>query len=95
MIGPELGLLQPARPDMEGAAELRHQLLGAVAEIDVVATQNIDGESVGLLNKLFGKLYEINLASRKVKEWNCDVYYTLKYSLTALILGLIVLSALR
>ena len=59
------------------------------------ATQNVDGESVGVLNKVFGKLYEIHLASRKVKEWNRNVYYTLKYSLTALILGLIVVSALR
>lgn len=59
------------------------------------ATQNVDGEDVGVLNKMFGKLYEIHLASRKVKEWNRSVYYGLKYSLTALILGLIVLSALR
>jgi len=59
------------------------------------ATQNVDGEQVGVLNKAFGKLYEIHLASRKVKEWNRNVYYTLKYSLTVLILGLIVASALR
>jgi beta-hydroxylase len=59
------------------------------------ATQNVDGESVGLLNKVFGRLYEIHLASRKVKYWNRNVYYTLKYALTALILGLIVLLALR
>ena len=58
------------------------------------ATQNVDGESVGVLNKVFGKLYEIHLASRKVKQWNLKVYYTLKYSLTALILGLLVMSAL-
>jgi beta-hydroxylase len=44
---------------------------------------------------VFGKLYEIHLASRKVKAWNRNVYYTLKYALTALILGLIVMSALR
>lgn len=59
------------------------------------ATQNVDGERIGMLNKVFGKLYEIHLASRKVKEWNRNVYYTLKYSLAALILGLIVVSALR
>ncbi|MCS3450969.1 MULTISPECIES: aspartyl/asparaginyl beta-hydroxylase domain-containing protein [Bradyrhizobium] len=59
------------------------------------ATQNVDGEHVGALNKVFGKLYEVHLASRKVKEWNRNVYYTLKYSATALILGLIVMSALR
>jgi beta-hydroxylase len=59
------------------------------------ATQNVDGEHVGVLNKVFGKLYEIHLGSRKVKEWNRSVYYTLKYALTALILGLVVWSALR
>ena len=48
-----------------------------------------------MLNKVFGKLYEIHLASRKVKEWNGTVYYTLKYCLMAGIVGLIVMSALR
>ena len=43
----------------------------------------MEGEQVGVLNKVFGKLYEIHLASRRVKEWNRKVYYTLKYSLTA------------
>jgi beta-hydroxylase len=59
------------------------------------ATQNMEGEHVGALNKVFGKLYEIHLASRKVKAWNRTVYYTLKYSLMVGIVGLIVLSALR
>src|SRR5258705_7995221 len=45
------------------------------------ATQHLDGESVGWLNKVFGKLYEIHLAARKSKERNRQVYYTLKYSL--------------
>jgi beta-hydroxylase len=44
---------------------------------------------------VFGKLYEIHLASRKVKEWNRTVYYTLKYSLGVLIIGAIVASAVR
>jgi beta-hydroxylase len=55
----------------------------------------VDGENVGVLNKVFGKLYEVHLAGRRVKEWNRNVYYTLKYSLTAVVLGLIVASALR
>jgi beta-hydroxylase len=59
------------------------------------ATQNVDGEHVGALNKIFGKLYELHLASRKVKEWNRTVYYTLKYSIGVLILGWIVASAIR
>ena len=59
------------------------------------ATQNMEGEHVGMLNKVFGKLYEVHLASHKVKAWNRTVYYALKYSLMVGIVGLIVLSALR
>ena len=59
------------------------------------ATQNMEGEHVGVLNKVFGKLYEVHLASRKVKEWNRRVYYALKYSLMIGIVALIVVSALR
>jgi beta-hydroxylase len=59
------------------------------------ATQNVEGEHVGALNKVFGKLYEIHLASRRVKQWNRKVYYALKYSLTILVVGLIVASAFR
>ena len=33
-------------------------------------------------------------AARRVKKWNRRVYYTLKYSLTLVVLGLIVASAL-
>jgi beta-hydroxylase len=59
------------------------------------ATQNVDGEHVGVLNKVFGGLYEIHLAGRRVKEWNRKVYYALKYGLALAALGLIVASALR
>src|SRR4029077_16905705 len=54
------------------------------------ATQNVHGELRGALNRASGKIYEIHLASRRVKEWNRKVYYALKYSLTALVLGLII-----
>jgi beta-hydroxylase len=59
------------------------------------ATQNVEGEQVGVLNKVFGRLYEIHLFGRRIKEWNRRVYYALKYSLTFALLGLIVASALR
>jgi beta-hydroxylase len=59
------------------------------------ATQNVDGEQVGVLNKMFGGLYEIHLFGCRIKEWNRRVYYALKYSLTFALLGLIVASALR
>jgi beta-hydroxylase len=55
----------------------------------------VDGEHVGALNKVFGKLYEVHLASRKVKEWNRTAYYAMKYSLGVLIIGAIVASAIR
>jgi hypothetical protein len=31
------------------------------------ATQNVDGEQVGVLNKVFGGFYEIHLAGQRVK----------------------------
>ncbi len=59
------------------------------------ATQNVEGEHVGVLNKVFGGLYEIHLQSRKLKQWNRKVYYALKWTLTVAIVGLIVASAFR
>jgi beta-hydroxylase len=59
------------------------------------ATQNVEGEHVGALNRVFGKIYEVHLASRKVKEWNRTAYYAMKCSAGILIIGLIVASALR
>ena len=59
------------------------------------ATQNVEGEQVGVLNKVFGSLYEVHLFGRRIKGWNRRVYYALKYSLTFALLGLIVASALR
>jgi beta-hydroxylase len=59
------------------------------------ATQNVEGEHVGVLNKVFGGLYEIHLASRRLKQWNRKVYYALKYALTIAVVGLIVVSAFK
>jgi beta-hydroxylase len=59
------------------------------------ATQNVEGEQVGVLNRMFGGLYEIHMVGRRVKAWNRKVYYTLKYSLMLGLLALIVESGLR
>jgi beta-hydroxylase len=59
------------------------------------ATQNVDGEQIGVLNKVFGKLYEVHLLGRRIKDLNRKVYYALKYALTLAVLGLIVVSAFR
>jgi beta-hydroxylase len=59
------------------------------------ATQNVEGEHVGVLNKLFGGLYQIHLASRRVKQWNRTAYYALKYALTIAIVSSLVVSAFK
>jgi len=59
------------------------------------ATQNVEGEHVGVLNKVFSKLYEIHLAGRRMKEWNRTAYYALKYTVSVAVLGLIVASAFK
>jgi beta-hydroxylase len=58
------------------------------------ATENMDGERVGVLNMVFGCLYEVHLVGRRVKDWNCNVYYGLKYAVALAMVGLIVVSAL-
>ena len=55
----------------------------------------MEGEHVGVLNKVFGWLYEIHLAGRRLKDWNRKVYYALKYTVSLAVLGLIVMSAFR
>ena len=59
------------------------------------ATQNVEGEHVGVLNKVFSWLYEIHLAGQRVKRWNRKVYYALKYALVIAMIGLVVASAIR
>jgi beta-hydroxylase len=59
------------------------------------ATQNVDGEHVGVLNRFFGSIYGIHKASRRLKKWNRKVYYTLKYTVTFAVLGLIFVSMFR
>jgi len=51
--------------------------------VKAAATQNVDGEHVGVLNRVFGGLYEIHPAGQRVKEWNRKVYYALRYSRSA------------
>jgi beta-hydroxylase len=45
------------------------------------ATQNMEGEKVGILNKLFGFAYHIRLAGKRIKTWNKSAYYALKWAL--------------
>ncbi len=45
------------------------------------ATQNVETEKVGFINKCFEKFYALRIYSRKLKYWNRTVYYALKYVL--------------
>lgn len=50
------------------------------------ATQNIDGEKIGVLNKMFAYVYRLRLVAKRIKAWNRSAYYALKWSLLAALL---------
>jgi len=45
------------------------------------ATQNLPGEKVGVLNKLFQYVYQLRLLAKRLKTWDRNVYYVLKWLL--------------
>ena len=45
------------------------------------ATQNEEGEHVGWINRIFGYVYRVRLAGKRMKAWNKRVYYAVKYLL--------------
>jgi beta-hydroxylase len=51
------------------------------------ATQNVEGERVGMLNKIFGYVYHVRILSKRLKAWNRTVYYVYKYTLIGGILA--------
>lgn len=50
------------------------------------ASKNLPHEPVGVINSVFGYLYKIRLAAKKVKNYNHTLYSWLKYSLYIAIL---------
>ena len=50
------------------------------AMIRAAGTQNVDGEHVGVLNKVFGYVYELRLMGKRLKQWHRPLYYALKWS---------------
>jgi beta-hydroxylase len=44
-------------------------------------SQNLPGDKVGFLNKIFKYVYQIRLVGKKLKAYNKHVYYTVKYSI--------------
>jgi beta-hydroxylase len=45
------------------------------------ATQNVPGEKIGVLNKLFGHAYRFRLVGKRLKAWNKTTYYAVKWLL--------------
>lgn len=52
------------------------------------ASKNLPNEQVGTINKLFTHIYQIRLVGKKLKSYNKNLYYIIKY---ALFLGFIAL----
>jgi beta-hydroxylase len=57
------------------------------------ATQNEEGEKVGVINKLFSQVYKVHSLGQRMKAWNYNAYYAVKYAVVALIAAGIVYSA--
>jgi beta-hydroxylase len=49
------------------------------------ATQNVPGEPVSLLNRLYSWAHYVRIGSKRMKAWNKQLYYGLKWSLLALL----------
>jgi beta-hydroxylase len=45
------------------------------------ATQNVEGEAIGALNRLFGGFYQLRLRAKQLKAWSRTTYYLLKWAL--------------
>jgi beta-hydroxylase len=54
--------------------------------IKAAATQNVPGEHVGALNRVFEYVFKIRIVGTRIKAWNRPVYYLLKWLLIAGIL---------
>jgi beta-hydroxylase len=49
--------------------------------VRAAATQNVEGEKVGVLNKLFAYAYQFRLVGKRLKAWNRTAYYVIKWAL--------------
>ena len=45
------------------------------------ATQNVEGEKIGALNRMFGGFYQFRLRAKQLKAWSRATYYVLKWVL--------------
>lgn len=55
--------------------------------INQSATQNVEGEHVGWINRIFAYAYQVRLVGKRMKAWNRRVYYVVKYALIGTVLA--------
>lgn len=53
--------------------------------IRAAATENVPGEHVGVLNRVFEYIFKIRILGTRIKAWNKAVYYVIKWLLFAAI----------
>lgn len=59
--------------------------------LKATATQNMEGDTIGIANRIFAPVYQVRIVFKKFKKWNRKAYYAFKYSATAAVLALIFL----
>ena len=57
--------------------------------VSAAATKNTDSDKVGILNRAFHYVYQVRLVGKRLKKYNKNLYYTIKYILFGLIIYLI------
>jgi beta-hydroxylase len=73
------------RPLSNAIARLANRFVGRPFA-RAAATQNLAGEKIGVLNRLFAYAYHFRRIGKRIKSWNRTVYYLIKW---ALILGML------
>ncbi|TQV87249.1 aspartyl/asparaginyl beta-hydroxylase domain-containing protein [Aliikangiella coralliicola] len=58
--------------------------------LSATATKNMEGDKVGLLNRVFPYIYNVRKLGKKIKLFNRKLYYILQYSIYAAIIYAIV-----
>lgn len=71
------------------ATAYNHFMIGHVMK--AAATENVAGERVGVVNKIFGYVYHVRVLGKRMKAWNRKIYYAVKYALFGAIIYLIFL----
>jgi beta-hydroxylase len=72
------------RPLSNRFARLLNSTLGH-RFIKAGATQNVAGEPVSLLNRLYSVAHYVRIGSKRMKAWNRHAYYGVKWGLLALV----------